>query len=280
MEKLALRLILLCMGTLIVVEVFAQPETRTEDHFFRRRVVNRIDLSEKINRPLTQRSAATYANSQSYQRQGLIAALMHGFREGKYVGYQHDNLKEPLDFTSVTERMNDFDFNGSSGDLEGEEEDEIEDPDDEWEPFLDDPDDLSSVFPNEPSTLSYNDPLEDLGAYETVVQFVEDRIFDKKLGKWIYKIDQIQIIWADPGETLPDKYLVSFRYDDVKDLLDEVLWVNRFNDAEQRTLKEIFELRLFHSYIIDISGSGIASLAEAEYRRQKLVEFEHHLWSY
>ncbi|MEZ4848099.1 MAG: hypothetical protein R3B93_05635 [Bacteroidia bacterium] len=279
MEKLALRIMLLLMGTMIVGETFAQPESRVEDHFFRRRVVNRIDLSEKINRPLIQRTANYYANSNSYKTQGLVSALMHGFREGRYIGYKHDNLNEYLDFATVEAKMKDLEFN-DVGDIGGEGEEiweEEEVPDDpEFDIDLDTPDSNLSFLDENP----VNDPLADLGAYETVVQFVEDRIFDKKLSKWVYKIDQIQIIWTDPGETLPDKYLVSFKYDDVKDLLDEVKWVNRFNDAETRTIKEVLDLRLFHSYIIDISGNGVASLAEAEYRRQKLVEFEHHLWNY
>jgi hypothetical protein len=281
MEKIVFKFVLFVMGTMIVGEVFAQPESRVEDHFYRRRVVNRIDLSEKINRPMTKRTGSFYQNSQSYQTQGLIGALMHGLKQGKYIGYRHDNLKEPMDYTKVVEKMKSLDFNAAEDIYEEDELIDDEDPDDS-EYDIDYTMDLDSLDANLAmmETEPEYDPMADLAPYETVVQFVEDRIFDKKLSKWIYKIDQIQIIWTDPGETLPDKYLVSFKYDDVKDMLDQVEWVNRFNDAEKRSIKEVFELRLFHSYIIDISGNGVASLAEAEYRRQKLVEFEHHLWSY
>ena len=45
-------------------------------------------------------------------------------------------------------------------------------------------------------------------------------------------------------------------------------------------MREIFELRLFSSYIINVSGRGVRTLAEADFRRNQLVEFEHHLWCY
>ena len=120
----------------------------------------------------------------------------------------------------------------------------------------------------------------DPAPYENVIHFVEDRIFDKVRSDMVYDIQYIVIIWTDPGETLPEKRLCVFRYKDVLETLDKAQWKNRFNDAEYKTLREVFELRLFHSYITDISGEGLRSLQEAEYRRQKMVEFEHHLWSY
>jgi hypothetical protein len=74
--------------------------------------------------------------------------------------------------------------------------------------------------------------------------------------------------------------LCTFRYKDIIPVLEQAQWKNRYNDAAYLTFKEVFDLRLFHSFIIDVSGNGAKSLQEAEYRRQKLVEFEHHLWSY
>ncbi|MEZ4684878.1 MAG: hypothetical protein R3B47_02090 [Bacteroidia bacterium] len=43
-------------------------------------------------------------------------------------------------------------------------------------------------------------------------------------------------------------------------------------------MREVFEMRLFHSFITEVSGVGVTSLPEAEQRRQQLVEFEHYLW--
>jgi len=116
--------------------------------------------------------------------------------------------------------------------------------------------------------------------FERVIHFVEDRIFDKNRSDMVYDIQFIEIVWVDPNETLPERVLCTFRYEDVVETLASTQWKNRFNDAEYKNMREVFELRMFHSYIINLSGEGIVTLDEAEYRRQQLVEFEHHLWSY
>lgn len=278
MEKLALNFLLLWMGSLMFGDAIAQPQIRNEDHFYRRRVVNRIDLAEKINRPLVQRQSGIYGSNQQASNQGLIHALLTGLKEGRYIAYEPDNLGKPMDYNSVLARMEEFDFTDIDMEEEYEEEDDEVPDASEFiiaEDLLSEEDDLGLMTDKENTEA---DPLDDISAYETVVQFVEDRIFDKNRGEMTYKIDHIQVIWSDPGETLPEKYLASFRYEDVKDALEQVEWVNRFNDAERRSLKEIFELRLFHSYIINVSGNGVLSLDEAERRRQALIEFEHHLW--
>ena len=48
-------------------------------------------------------------------------------------------------------------------------------------------------------------------------------------------------------------------------------------------MREIFGLRITNtvlSYIINVSGNGVNSLAEAEFRRQELVKYEHQLWHF
>ena len=63
--------------------------------------------------------------------------------------------------------------------------------------------------------------------------------------------------------------------------LDETQWKNRNNDAEYRSMREVIELRMYHSFIIDVSGNeSVLTLNDAEYRRNQLVEYEHHLWHY
>ena len=252
--------------------ILAQAPVRIDDHFYRRRVVNRIDLGEKINRPLVQSLSSIYGELSQTNR-GLVGLLLQGMKEGKVVAYHPDSTSVPLSYEEVVRRMQDFSFIPDELSEEEVAADWDEFPDEDG--WVAEPEELG-----EGDLSGSLDPLDDLGPYETVIQFVEDRIFDKNRGEMVYHIDYFQVIWSDPGETLPEKYLVNFRYKDVMDLMDEAIWVNRFNDAERRTLKEIFDLRLFHSYIINVSGNGARSLPEAELRRQALVEYEHHLWHY
>ncbi|MDP5171933.1 MAG: hypothetical protein NWR72_16910 [Bacteroidia bacterium] len=283
----------------------AQMDTRPDDHFWRRKVVNRIDLREKMNAPLTKRENKFYTdNSQYSEKEGLIMALFNGLKEGKYVAYHPDSISTPLSYDEVLERIREnegalsasdgFDDGFGSGFDESGEGDGGIGLGGGDDGFFDDGgfggfgdetgggfdefsgDDLGAA----PVVSSYGGGDFDPGPYENVIHFVEDRIFDKVQSDMVYDIQFIEIIWTDPGETLPEKSLCAFRYEDVLETLDNSQWKNRFNDAEYKTLREVFELRLFHSFMINISGEGLPTLEEAEYRRQKMVEFEHHLWSY
>ncbi len=278
------------------MEVFAQYPPRIEDHFWRRKVVNRIDLNEKVNAPLIKREHKFYSeNSQYTGKEGLVMALFDGLKQGKFVAYHPDSLKKPLGYDEVLRRIkeiegslggeDDFDSgldDGFGGGGDGGFDDfGGEDGGEEWG-FEDDFSSGDDLGGGDLAAAGMGMGGEDFdsGPFENVIHFVEDRIFDKTRSDMIYDIQYIEIIWTDPGETLPEKPLCTFKYADVLGALDEAQWKNRFNDAEYKTMKEVFELRLFHSYMINVSGEGIRTLDEAEYRRQKLVEFEHHLWSY
>lgn len=273
---------------------------RYEDHFWRQRVVNRIDLTEKINSPLIYKESAFYTdNEQTPERSGLIMTLLKGLKDGEYTAYDPDSLTEQMSYEDVIRMFTEFEGNlDAESDLEGEAGDDKSGFDDfngadgfemnedksgaGEDPFADPfgaEGDLSSstdsIFKNQGAPN-----ITDFSPLETVIQFVEDRIFDKVRSDMIYDIQHLELIWTDPGGVLPERKLCTFQYDEVLGALEKAQWKNRFNDAEVRTLREIFDLRLFHSYIINVGGQGVRTKEEAEYRRQKLVEFEHHLWSY
>ena len=73
---------------------------------------------------------------------------------------------------------------------------------------------------------------------------------------------------------------IDLRDSDVLDVLENTAWVNKYNDAETRNLREVFELRLFNSFVTNVSGRGIPTLANSQYRTNQLTEFEHNLWQY
>lgn len=263
----------LCL-ILLSNDLLSQAEIRREDHFLRRRMMSRIDLNEKINRPLIQRSAPMYGGTDQAAGEGIVAALLQGLESGTFTAWQADDLNQPMSFEEVLARMQAFE-EAVLGAEEGPWEDEMLTDDTLWEEV----DSRGEVvtMPVIQNTLSDMD----LGPYEQAIQFVEDRIFDKNRGEMVYHIDHFQLIWSDPGESLPDKVLAVFKYKEVAPLLDEVYCHNpRFNDAEARTMKETFELRRFNSYLINISGYGIQSLPESDRRREDWVRTEHELWEY
>ncbi len=274
---------------------------RGDDHFWRQRVVNRIDLREKINAPLVNKEMPFYNsdNSQFEEKNGLVMALLNGLKSGEYNAYQPDSLHKPMSYEDVIRRFGELEGTLIAADEElsaaedneesefftfgGDEEDDFGgDENDPFaaDPFAEDPFGDGGFADSAFSESSATDMVQDFTSLETIIEFVEDRIFDQVRSDMVYDIQYIQLVWTDLGGMLPEQNLCVFRYDEIVDVLEKAQWKNRFNDAEMRTLREVFDFRLFHSFIINVGGQGVRRLPEAEERRQKLVEFEHHLWSY
>lgn len=266
---------------------------RMEDHFWRRKVVNRIDLTEKINEPLVASEQMSLYGPTAYggaygERNGVVQALVNGLKSGKYLAYDPDSLTKSLTYDDVVKKAQAQEGGGSGGGDDWDSGDEGFDDFSAEEDFGSDDfggdgeggDDLEGDTDPFAAGASADEGDFSLAAYETVIQFIEDRIFDKNRSDMVYDIQYIQLVWIDPSETLPDKNFVCFKYSDILETLEDTQWKNKYNDAEYRNMREIFELRLFNSYIINVSGRGVRTLEESDFRRNQLVEFEHHLWSY
>ena len=277
------RLTLLGLALLAASTTFAQIPghdipPRRDDHFQRRLVVNRVDLSEKINLPIVaSQDPGLYGSPEYSETNGLIAALFNGLRSGKYLAYDPDSLSKSLTWEDVEDKCQRISGETTS--------DWGEDPFEE-EPLFDSTSDSNGLLDEGDQDIFFTDEdgqageAFDYSAYETIVEFIEGRIFDKNRSAEIYDLQYIRLVWVDPGETLPDQNLVCFRFSDVLDVLEETQWTNRFNDAEHRNMREVFETRLFHGFITHVSGDGIRTLPQSDFRRRQLLEFEHQLWSF
>lgn len=294
MKRLAFLLFLALLSG-VVTEVVAQIPgaripPRVDDHFWRRKVVNRIDLTEKINEPLTYaENPGLYGNPAYGETQGIITALINGLKSGKYLAYLPDSLNKSLTYEDVVKIAQQIEGSNADGGEGFDEEDSGFDDfeggddfggDDFGDGFGDDMGDGGTEGDSDPAGGGAVEGDFSYAAYESVLEFIEDRIFDKNRSDMVYDIQYLRLVWVDPGETLPDKNFVCFRYADVLETLEDTQWKNKFNDAEYRNMREIFELRLFNSYIINVSGRGVRTLEESDFRRNQLVEFEHHLWCY
>lgn len=284
MKKLTLLLVALVAS----MGAFAQiPGTdippRTDDHFQRNLVVNRIDMGEKINQPMVlAQDASLYAQGSYSETQGLIAALFNGLKSGKYLAYSADTLNKSLTYEDVVTVIQDI-----YGDSPADPDEFIEDPFfEESEEFMFEEGDIdpegSNVFGEEFGTANSNDFEGDFdqSAFESVIEFLENRIFDKNRSAQIYDVQYIRLVWVDPGETLPDQNVICFKYSDVLETLEDCQWFNKYNDAEHRNMREIFEDRLFNGYVTNVSGRGVRTLDDAAFRQNQMLDFEHNLWSY
>ena len=281
---------------LVVSTLAAQPDVRREDYFWSKRVVNRIALGEKINYPMIAHQSDYYSGGKYSETQGIVVSLINGVKKGKYEAYHPDDWSKRLDYAALEARMKEFDqaLNGAPdwpsewSDASAYQEGYSDAFVDEWKSN----DGWAHQVPEQAiidewgSTIEPSQPVQaapyemDFAPYEEVIHLVEDRIFDKNTSTMTNRIDFFEIIWVDPSGILPDKVLARLKYADVRDQLAQTMWKNRFNDAEIRSLKEVFELRIFNSILINVGGEGVMSLHESERRRQEMIEFEHHLWNY
>lgn len=271
------------------IQTFAQFTIRPDDHFWRKRIVNRLILDEKINRPLVRHESEWYADDGQYaEKDGLIASLINGVKQGKYLAYHPDDWEKGMNYDELVARMKEFDQAMTGEDDWGEADtfEEIEgfEPTGEAKEEAAEEWVFEPAFDEAPLPQPENQPEApyeiDLAPYEQVVHMVEDRIFDKNRSSMLYNIAFFEVVWVDPSGVLPEKVLARFKWKDVEDQLAQTRWKNRFNDAYAHSLKDAFVMRMFHSFIIDVGGEPVNSLLEAERRRQEMVEFEHNLWSY
>ncbi len=283
---------LLAAGQLVAQIPGTNIPPRVDDHFQRNLVVSRIDLGEKINAPLVASTdGALYAGNRYSETNGLIQALVNGLKSGKYLAYDPDNLTRSLTYEDVVTKA-------QSKDRTEEPIDESEDPMN-WESDTDPEMWETDVYQEEEepigtvsSSVKYT-PGANPGAggqaesedfaiapFESVIEFIENRIFDKNRSSEIYDIQYIRLVWVDPAETLPDENFICLKFSDVLETLENTQWKNAFNDAEDRNMREIFEERIFNSFVLNVSGRGVRTLADAEFQRTKMLEYEHNLWSY
>jgi len=231
---------------------------------------------------------------------GIIEAAVRGFYETKYTAFHPDSLEKPLTFQTFANSLirlraennekNDGesytnseikDVDNLEGDEEGEIKDEFEGEDRSIEEDV--PANQSSTENESYKEAGYEDFYERSGrlkGLDFAVDFVEDVVFDAnytcegRIRKYLF------LLWIDPQGKLRDRYLAALRFEDLINVLEQAQWRNPFNDAENRSVKEAWDLRLFNYYLINISGDEIQNLDFSRKYADKIIEFEHHLWEY
>ena len=131
----------------------------------------------------------------------------------------------------------------------------------------------------------------------TLLEIMEDIIFDKRRSLVYYDIQSIKmIIGASEFETGVQREVAVFKWKDLnrvfRSLPGEAIWFNRQNSAEHRNLADAFDLRLFGSrlvkvdnprndYIVDIYNRSLKEGLLASYwLEMQLMEKEHNVWEY
>jgi hypothetical protein len=282
----------------LTAQVTGGVRPRPDDHFWRRKVLMRIDLKEKLNRPLTAREAPTYdgTNTPYTYRQGLVSAMVTAYEQGMIMGYHPDTLTQPLTWETAEASyrrlagVRGVESSTLAGAVQlgvpteaATDPEEAFFPEEEGSEWLEDPEAMGTetelqLTPEQLAMEAINFRQDMVAGLSGYLEVIEDRIYDRNRSDLYHDVQYIRLVYVDPEGALPDRPVVVFHYSDLQDLLASTQCRNTWNDAEARSMQEVFEGRTFRGFIVELSGNTSRTTNEAEVRRQQLVAFEHNLY--
>jgi gliding motility associated protien GldN len=126
------------------------------------------------------------------------------------------------------------------------------------------------------------------------IQVKEDWIFDEETSTMIVRIIGLGMLrdLIDPvsGEVLNSEMMFWVYYPDLRDVMVRHEVFNDKNSARTLTFEDIFEMRLFNSYVVKEDNvydrmimnyaSGIDQVLESERIKQQIFDYEHNLWEF
>jgi hypothetical protein len=269
---------------------FAQPTIRIDDHFQRNKRLIAIDLNEKANTFLIECGGNTGrfydANHLFRYRCGLVAALLDAFLTNRIPAFSPEDLQKnltPQQFYEIVTPL--------FSQLE----------DEEREKFIAEEDEVGNDFEEDDyeegeKTKDFNEGkdfggdnktigllalnLIQLKGLQTKLEIIEDIIFDGAKAVNIFQPAYVILKWINPyGMGVPVS-LIAFKYADILTVLEQTQWKNRFNDASDKSMRQVFDLRLFNYIVLNYSGLTSKNLFFSEKFKEKIVNFEHNLWEY
>lgn len=250
--------------------VLAYEPISEDDVAWRQRVWRDIDVREKINLPFA------YTAEEDNGSQQLIYVLLNAIRnDPAVVAYNtiDDRFTTPLKRSELSEILVD-------------KPEVLRVPD-----WVKDP--TGNTFKDSVVRHDFNP------AMITKYRVKEDWVFDKKTSRFVVRILGIAPVEED-STTFPgmkfDKPLFWLYYPKLRNTLAGFEVYNAKNHGARPTWEQIFESRMFNSYIVkstmdnprdlylrDMPGlkdSKLMQLWEGEHIRNKILDYEQNLWSY
>jgi gliding motility associated protien GldN len=243
-------------------KVIPYSHLREADVMWAKRVWRKLDLREKMNHPLY------FPTERIQNRRCLMQVLFDGIQEGTITPYQDENgdceFKVVMTKAEAMAKLN-----------PPPETTMVENPDNPEEL-------IQKIIPKEFKAGDYKKFL-----------IKEDWFFDKQrsvLDVRIIGIAPVVTKYAEDGTEKGISIPFWAYYPECRFVFANVEVYNRQNDAERRTLEDIFWKRLFSSFIyketnvfnrqIDEYAQGIDALLESERIKEDIFNYEHNLWEF
>jgi len=239
---------------------------RKDDALFAEKVWRELDLREKMNQPFR------YNSQDDNGDQKFIAILINAVRTGKVLAFQDDRFTQPLDQAGVQQAM---------GGAAGMDTNKVFDPNDNSKIL---------EYVVTPRTFNTNDVMK--------LRIKEQWIFDRESSRMFCRIIGICPLKTDYFEgTKRERGVVPMfwiYYPDLRPLLASYQVYNAKNmGASRMTWEELFESRMFSSYIIKseldnpsnrtiqaMIKDPILRLLEGDNIKNRIFDYEQNLWAY
>lgn len=245
-------------------QVIQLPYLREADVMWSKTVWEVIDLTQKINLPLRYPRP-----NDTKDRKSLIETLMESVKEGTLTAYS--TVDDEFTLQMTTEQ-----FNKIGG--AGLDTIQIINPD----PPYDSHDSAVVKEFNRDKVIAYR--LKEVWFFDKQRSVMECRIVG--IAPLIFDEDE----YGNIREGGTKKPIFWVYFPEARKILANTECFNRFNDSERRTFDDIFQKRMFNSYIVKESNvynrriedykTGIDALLEANRIKDDIVNMEHDMWEY
>ena len=290
--------LLLCFGLALGQMLLAQVEVREDDHFWRRRVVSRLDLKEPINAPLRRHLVPEYSDLHPCTEfSGVVSSLINGLKAKQYLAYDPSDFTTSYDYDQAQGRMQLLQNSLATSQalmIANENKDQLIFPD---QPQATTP--SAAKHEAKQPKLAYgfqantseqapvwnpqasDKPLFDerLKPYEEALYVIEDWFFDNNRSVAVRNVQYIILVWNDPAGNVREQQVLAFRYADIKPQLEKTLWKRGREQVEKHNLRQVFDSHLFNGIIQNVSGKDMYSMEQSIRALQKMQDYELKLWT-
>ncbi|GAA5040477.1 hypothetical protein GCM10011506_41050 [Marivirga lumbricoides] len=258
-----------------------------DDMMYKKRVWRRMDLKEKQNKSF-------FASGNE-----ITKIIIDAAKAGILPIYATDSLTSRLTKEEFLTNLENPQLRGMDEQLGGGGDDWGGGADDGWGDTGGDDTSGGDSWGDESTASADIGPIDTKFAPRdvSVLEIIEDMIFDKKRSVLVWDIQAIKLVI--PAEKFTAGILREvgvFKYKDLVKLFrsmpDEAIWFNAQNSAAHKNLADAFALRLFNARIIKVanpnddavidvySESPRQGILASQWMEYELMEKEHELWSY